>query len=353
MAKLLDFITAAAARSAIIWLIGEFNEKVPKIAPDVLRKLAKTFVDEKDIVKLQILNLAVKLYLTNPRQVELLSKYIFNLARYDLNYDIRDRARFLRQFIFPAEDKPSILASHAKRIFLSPKPVPTMESKYHGREKYQLGSLSHYMNMKANGYNNLPEFPEVAPDSGVRNVEGFMNETPQTKEIKKKTFYAESEKNSNTEDGSSSSGSSSSDDESSSSESEGDKKVEKKKVIVNNISKSKKSSGSEESGSEDSDSSSSYSGSSSSSSDEESEKEEPKVEKKVKKDNSNTKNTKNTKKEEPKPKSNLDLLLDLDDFCEGAVGGDPVMPQSTPLSFGGELIEFSVNFLSEVETQGF
>lgn len=46
MAKLIDFITVAAARASILWLIGEYGEKVPKIAPDVLRKMAKSFVDE-------------------------------------------------------------------------------------------------------------------------------------------------------------------------------------------------------------------------------------------------------------------------------------------------------------------
>lgn len=50
MAKLLDFIAVPAARAAILWLIGEYNEKVPKIAPDVLRKMAKTFVDEVCVV---------------------------------------------------------------------------------------------------------------------------------------------------------------------------------------------------------------------------------------------------------------------------------------------------------------
>lgn len=54
MAKLLDFITVPAARSSILWLIGEYNEKVPKIAPDVLRKMAKSFVDEVIIDKIFI-----------------------------------------------------------------------------------------------------------------------------------------------------------------------------------------------------------------------------------------------------------------------------------------------------------
>lgn len=46
MAKLLDFIAVPAARASILWLIGEYNEKVPQIAPDVLRKMAKSFIEE-------------------------------------------------------------------------------------------------------------------------------------------------------------------------------------------------------------------------------------------------------------------------------------------------------------------
>lgn len=46
MAKLIDFITVPAARASILWLIGEYCEKIPKIAPDVLRKIAKTFMEE-------------------------------------------------------------------------------------------------------------------------------------------------------------------------------------------------------------------------------------------------------------------------------------------------------------------
>lgn len=58
------------ARASILWLIGEYCEHVPKIAPDVLRKMAKSFTAEEDIVKLQVINLAAKLYLTNSKQVQ-------------------------------------------------------------------------------------------------------------------------------------------------------------------------------------------------------------------------------------------------------------------------------------------
>lgn len=91
------------------------------------------FLFQEDIVKLQILNLAVKLYLTNPKQTKLLCQYVFSLARYDQNYDIRDRARFLRQFIFPSAGvENSKLAKHAKKIFLATKPAPVLQSKFKG-----------------------------------------------------------------------------------------------------------------------------------------------------------------------------------------------------------------------------
>lgn len=88
---------------------------------------------QEDIVKQQILNLAVKLCLTNPSQTSSLCHYIFNLARYDQNYDLRDRARFLRQFILPSSgENTTKLDKQAKKIFLAPKPAPILESKFKG-----------------------------------------------------------------------------------------------------------------------------------------------------------------------------------------------------------------------------
>jgi len=49
MAKLTDTITVPMARASILWLIGEYSDRVPKIAPDVLRKMAKTFVNEVSV----------------------------------------------------------------------------------------------------------------------------------------------------------------------------------------------------------------------------------------------------------------------------------------------------------------
>ncbi|KAM9854112.1 AP-3 complex subunit beta-2 [Aulostomus maculatus] len=170
MAKLTDNIQVPMARASILWLIGEYCEHVPKIAPDVLRKMAKSFTNEEDIVKLQIINLAAKLYLTNSKQTKLLTQYVLNLAKYDQNYDIRDRARFIRQLIVPTE-KSGALSKYAKKLFLALKPAPILESPFKDRDHFQLGSLSHLLNAKAGGYQELPDWPEAAPDPSVRNVE--------------------------------------------------------------------------------------------------------------------------------------------------------------------------------------
>lgn len=84
---------------------------------------------QHDIVKLQVLNLAVKLYITNPEQINKLCQYLFNLARYDQNYDIRDRARFLKYFTTNSSGK---LTSQAVKIFLVAKPAPLLQSQFKG-----------------------------------------------------------------------------------------------------------------------------------------------------------------------------------------------------------------------------
>uniref|UniRef100_A0A8C4IE58 AP-3 complex subunit beta n=1 Tax=Dicentrarchus labrax TaxID=13489 RepID=A0A8C4IE58_DICLA len=247
MAKLFDNITVPMARASILWLMGEYCERVPKIAPDVLRKMAKTFTAEEDIVKLQIVNLAAKLYLTNSKQTKLLTQYILNLGKYDQNYDIRDRTRFIRQLIVPNE-KSGALNKYARRILLAPKPAPVLESAFKDRDRFQLGTLSHSINSKATGYQELSDWPAVAPDQSVRNVEVIepvrnpsSSHTPYhsfTSYLSNCQFYHQNETSSDSESEeesseesektSTDSGKSSSGSENSSSESESEQKKKKK-----------------------------------------------------------------------------------------------------------------------------
>lgn len=67
-------------------------------------------------------------------QSKLLTQYVLNLAKYDQNYDIRDRARFIRQLIVPNE-KSGALSKYAKKLFLAQKPAPILESSFKGMGK--------------------------------------------------------------------------------------------------------------------------------------------------------------------------------------------------------------------------
>ncbi|XP_061173908.1 AP-3 complex subunit beta-2-like [Saccostrea echinata] len=334
MAKMADQITVPMARASILWLIGEYSERVPKIAPDVLRKMAKTFINEEDIVKLQILNLAAKLCITNSKQTRLLCQYIFNLAKYDQNYDIRDRSRFLRQLIMPAEKGP--LAKHAKKILLATKPAPLLQSKFEDRDLYQLGTLSHILNNRATGYKDLPEWPEEAPDPSVRNVElpvpEVKGKTERKKPTKEKGFYSETESSSEDEDSDEETEDSEEEEEEESDEDSGaesdseeseeeteeseESDVPQKNVVVKKTAKVVKSESEEEEEESSEESSSEES---------EEEKQPPPKSKPGKK--------KTTKAAESTQQNNADLLLDLDLFgstngvtSSGGTPGDILTP---------------------------
>ncbi|KAL3208707.1 hypothetical protein MRX96_009582 [Rhipicephalus microplus] len=306
MAKLMDNITVPMARASILWLLGEYADRVPKIAPDVLRKVAKTFIQEEDIVKLQTLNLASKLYLTNSKQTKLITQYVFSLAKYDPNYDIRDRVRFLRQLVMPQGDTGGVLHKHAKKFLLASKPAPVLQSKFEDRDHYQIGSLSHFINAKANGYQELPDFPEVAPDTSVRNVEvpSVWQETKSSKKkkqvVKKKSFYSETDSSHSADESSSGSSDGSSDEATASgSETESD---DSEGSRVGESSDESASAGSHVNGAPDAKSAENSSTSSSSES-EESDASTSSSEAPMAKP-----------KKPPASRSNLDLLLDLDDM---------------------------------------
>ncbi len=121
-------------------------------------------------------------------------KYVQELAKYDLNYDVRDRARLIKAVLLSSS---SILSQHARRLMITPKPAPvTALGKPHliklvshsfnllrrfwreitltiqqiteaeGRtSEYVLGTLSHVVNHKVQGYQEISDFPEVPPNT--------------------------------------------------------------------------------------------------------------------------------------------------------------------------------------------
>ncbi|WKX91618.1 hypothetical protein Q1695_009998 [Nippostrongylus brasiliensis] len=164
LTRLIRSIQAPSARACIIWLVATHVETVPNLAPDLLRILAKNFVNEDEIVKVETLKLAVKLWMIRRDDCEKLVQYVLQLARYDLSYDVRDRCRFLRNLLFNT----TVLAQHAEQIFMAKKPAPALQSSFKEREQFQLGTLSHALNQRCARYQDLPNFPQVSSDPSMR-----------------------------------------------------------------------------------------------------------------------------------------------------------------------------------------
>ncbi|KAI5474955.1 AP-3 complex subunit beta-2 [Pseudohyphozyma bogoriensis] len=99
-------IKAPVARANIYWLVGQYAAEglYDTVAPDAVRLGVKGFAEESIGAKLQLLTLAAKTLVLshlspltpNLRPLALLFSYLTTLARYDLAYKVRDRARFLK-----------------------------------------------------------------------------------------------------------------------------------------------------------------------------------------------------------------------------------------------------------------
>src|SRR5258708_17144786 len=100
LARRIDDIKHPKARACVVWLVGQYAGvgigKMAPFAPDVLRKLAKTFVGESSLVKLQVVTLAGKLVVLCgdgvdgvEEKIEILARYVFSLARYDKDWGVR------------------------------------------------------------------------------------------------------------------------------------------------------------------------------------------------------------------------------------------------------------------------
>lgn len=93
------------------------------------------------------------------KQVHLLYTYAMSLSRYDLSYDLRDRARLLKSVH---------LSPFREAALHTPKPVPRMESLGEHRAEWMLGSMAQIIARNTPGEMILPEWGSEIPDKGVR-----------------------------------------------------------------------------------------------------------------------------------------------------------------------------------------
>lgn len=62
LARYLKDLGAPSARASVVWIVGQYQQEVPRLAPDVLRQLTKGFAGERQEVKRQIIGLGLKVW---------------------------------------------------------------------------------------------------------------------------------------------------------------------------------------------------------------------------------------------------------------------------------------------------
>ncbi|KAM0043201.1 putative clathrin/coatomer adaptor, adaptin-like, armadillo-like helical, AP complex subunit beta [Helianthus debilis subsp. tardiflorus] len=180
----LDAIKVPVARAMIVWIAGEYNSIgniIPKMVPVILRFLARGFPSESIETKYQILNAAVKVLLNSKEEdfhtATSILNYVLELAKFDLNYDVRDRARVLRKLLscyFSSsgpDEKPNnneirlLLAEHVFGDKTKPS-TKTVNNRF-----YLPGSLSQIVFHAAPGYEPLPEPCSLTESDMVKGLE--------------------------------------------------------------------------------------------------------------------------------------------------------------------------------------
>ncbi|KAG7384520.1 AP-3 complex subunit beta-2 [Phytophthora pseudosyringae] len=194
-------VTSPSARASIVWMLGEFNDdgNGTTCAAESLRLLVKDFSDESTEVRLQLLNLAVKLGLREPqkRTIQLLLQYVIELSKFDIDYDVRDRARLVRAAL---SGDANIVNPH--KLFASKKPAPLIGYDDESKTRFTLGSLSNVVRHSVPGYLALPDWRSAKPDRSLRDESSIVEsnrssssrhgpKTTKKKESGSKGFYSD------------------------------------------------------------------------------------------------------------------------------------------------------------------
>ncbi|CAI5740355.1 unnamed protein product [Hyaloperonospora brassicae] len=167
-------VTSPSARASIVWMLGEFNVDGvgTACAKESLRLLVKNFSDESSDVRLQLLNLAVKLGLREleNRTIQLLLQYVIELCKFDIDYDVRDRARLIR----------AVLSGDAtivdpRKLFASKKPAPAIGCDDESNSRFTLGTLSGVVRHSVPGYLPLPKWRSSKPDPSLRDESSMFD----------------------------------------------------------------------------------------------------------------------------------------------------------------------------------
>lgn len=205
-------VLSPSARATTYWLVGQYGAEgdlLQSTAPDLLRTAAKGFAEESSVAKMQIVALAAKLLVLShasslPPHLRFYAstfKYVTTLARYDEDYAVRDRARFISGLVAAAgigieeakvtlhadafargDDlidteqadvdvaRPKLTVEDVRQILFDRKAGPSTDASRR-REGGRLGSLVGLVQQTVLDVEALPAWSTTSSDSALREIE--------------------------------------------------------------------------------------------------------------------------------------------------------------------------------------
>ena len=105
LTKKIDEYYEVDAKAAIIWIVGEYAEKIDG-SEKIIENFSKQFLEDPDAVKLQLITATVKLYLKKPEKSEELIQSVLKMATEEVeNPDLRDRAYIYWRMLSTSPEK--------------------------------------------------------------------------------------------------------------------------------------------------------------------------------------------------------------------------------------------------------
>ncbi|CAL1715981.1 unnamed protein product [Somion occarium] len=176
LAYRIEEIRHPKARACVLWLVAGF------------------FTKETPYVKLQTVTLAAKLLVLCPsdRTLGLLNRYVLSLARYDLNFDVRDRARMLGSLLSGVtsvlhsdedghEDQGGVVLrrEQVKMVLFEGKQDVSLDTGIPVDDRHALlGSLSAVVGRDLTYDSYLPDWLEEGTESSLRDSEYDAPQVP-------------------------------------------------------------------------------------------------------------------------------------------------------------------------------
>lgn len=157
----LDTLDEPEARASMIWIIGEYAERIDN-ADELLESFLEGFHDENTQVQLQLLTAIVKLFLKRPTDTQELVQQVLSLATQDSdNPDLRDRGFIYWRLL-------STDPAAAKEVVLAEKPLISEETDL--LEPTLLDELICHISSLASVYHKPPNAFVEGRGAGVRKM---------------------------------------------------------------------------------------------------------------------------------------------------------------------------------------